>query len=80
VAEGPIVLPPAQQGACRWPACADRTAKQIEGARKVTTFSAKLLRQPKPDSFAGRKTHDPFPKEDTHMAKWIASKELQPPK
>jgi len=58
----------------------NRIAKQIEGARKVTTFSAKLLRQPKPDSFAGRKNHEPMPKEDIHMAKWMASKELQAPR
>lgn len=37
--------------------------QQIADTREATARSLELLRTPKPDSFAGRKTQEPFSKE-----------------
>ncbi len=43
----------------------DQVAKLIADARELTTRSMALLKScPKPDSFAGRKTQEPFPREE----------------
>jgi hypothetical protein len=34
---------------------------------------------PKPDTFLGRKTQEPFPKEGEEVEGYLNSKELQPP-
>jgi hypothetical protein len=54
----------------------------IEQARLVIAGSEKLLRTPIPDTFAGRKTYEPFPGEDDEppITGWLNSRELQPPK
>ena len=52
-----------------------------EYMRLVVEKSRALLSQPIPDTFLGRKMQEPFPPEDEeHMARWMASEELQPPK
>lgn len=53
----------------------------IERTREITRQSVLLLRDnPKPDSFAGRKTQEPFPQEAREeIIRWITSRELQPP-
>jgi hypothetical protein len=43
--------------------------KQSDHARKILADSCKVLREPMPDTFLGRKTQEPFPNQD----------ELQPP-
>jgi hypothetical protein len=49
----------------------DRLARSMEILRSVTI----------PDTFLGRKTQKLFPQEGNEaMARWMASKELQPPK
>ena len=55
----------------------------LEQMRNVIKQSRELrANTPVPDTFAGRKTQEPFSQEDedTRMARWMASKELQPPK
>ena len=42
----------------------DIDAQQIEQTRKLTDEAREVLRQPRPDTFLGRKTQEPFPKED----------------
>jgi len=37
--------------------------QQIADTREAMARSLELLRAPKPDSFAGRKTQEPFPQE-----------------
>jgi len=37
---------------------------QVEYIREVIKASCKVLQQPTPDTFLGRKTHEPFPQED----------------
>ncbi len=56
--------------------------EHIEQVRGVIAQGCDTLRRyPVPDTFAGRKTQEPFPQEDEeHIARWMASKELQPPK
>jgi hypothetical protein len=39
-------------------------ADHAEQMREVVRESRELLKQPAPDTFAGRKTQEPFPKED----------------
>jgi hypothetical protein len=39
-------------------------ADQAEQMREVIRESRELLKQPGPDTFVGRKTQEPFPKED----------------
>jgi hypothetical protein len=53
---------------------------QIEQIRAIIKRSRELLASsPTPDTFAGRKTQEPFPVEDEgHMARWMVSKELKP--
>jgi hypothetical protein len=54
-------------------------------AREALRKSYDALSLPVPDTFAGRKTQEPFPRNDdnsrehAHMERWLASKELQPP-
>jgi hypothetical protein len=50
--------------------------------RDFIARSLELLKSnPVPDTFVGRKTHEPFPpNENPHIQQWLASKELQPPK
>lgn len=38
--------------------------QMIADSREVSARSTELLKAPKPDSFAGRKTQEPFPQED----------------
>jgi hypothetical protein len=47
-----------------------RFDKQLEQIREVIEAACAVLRQPMPDTFLGRKTQEPFPKEN----------ELPPPK
>ena len=55
-------------------------ARQIEEIRAITKRSCQILRDnPKPDSFAGRKTQEPFPKEAETIEGYLKSKELKPP-
>ena len=54
---------------------------QLEQIRAVIKRSRQLLAGPAPDTFAGRKTQEPFPQEDEeHTALWTGgSKEMKPP-
>ena len=51
-------------------------------ARDALRKSYDLLRTPKPDTFVGRKTQEPFACEhdDPHIELWLTSKELRPPR
>ena len=42
----------------------DFAARHLELVHEAITKSRKLLNMPSPDTFAGRKTQEPFPKED----------------
>ena len=42
----------------------DRLAKVADHSRKLINDSLELLRRPAPDTFLGRETHKPFPKEE----------------
>jgi hypothetical protein len=57
-------------------------ADQLKLVRKLTTEAGEVLKRPCPDSFAGRKTQEPFPREDeaARIEDWLNSKELEPPK
>ena len=60
----------------------DYVSQQIASSRDTTRRSTELLQQSKPDSFAGRKTQEPFPAEDTMQRADIQNlihSELQPP-
>ena len=53
--------------------------KQIADSREITARAMELLRsEPKPDTFIGRKTQDPFPQEDD-PEQTKASAELKAP-
>lgn len=54
----------------------------IKQTRELTRNAREALKKPCPDTFAGRKTQEPFPKEDdgSHISRWLHSRELQPPK
>jgi len=43
-------------------------AGYVEYIGEVLKASCKVLQQPTPDTFLGRKTHEPFPKEDDQAA------------
>jgi len=52
----------------------EQVNKQIAEAREVTARAVALLRSlPKPDTFMGRKTHDPFPSEQHEDGQSTAS-------
>jgi hypothetical protein len=54
--------------------------KHLDQIREVVARSYKLLSSnPAPDTFAGRKTQEPFP-EEPQIVSWLNSKELEPPK
>jgi len=55
---------------------------QVEQTRERIKEACEVLKQHCPDSFAGRKTQEPFPQEDkdSRTDRWLNSKELQPPK
>jgi hypothetical protein len=58
----------------------ERARKQLQ---KIEEQVSQVLRQPVPDTFLGRKTHEPFPKEDPMEREDIPKLmqgELQPPK
>ncbi|WP_271593804.1 hypothetical protein [Bradyrhizobium sp. CCBAU 65884] len=60
-----------------------QVSMQIRRARDMAQRSEELLSQPKPDTFAGRKTREPFPAEDPMLREDIQNlihSELQPPK
>ena len=60
----------------------DFDVMHLELTRETIKKSRELLANgPVPDTFAGRKTQEPFPQEDetSRMAKWMAAKELMPP-
>ncbi|QOG18606.1 MULTISPECIES: hypothetical protein [Bradyrhizobium] len=38
-------------------------SEQNARIRELTAQAASVLKQPRPDTFLGRKTHEPFPKE-----------------
>ena len=60
----------------------EKDADQQNSIRAAMARSLQVLKSSSlPDTFLGRKTQEPFPQEDedTHMAKWMASKELKPP-
>jgi hypothetical protein len=48
----------------RLPTLKDLIAKHIETVRVAIAESREILKKPPPDSFAGRKTQEPFPKEE----------------
>lgn len=58
--------------------------KLVEQMRELVRRARELLHGlPPPDTFAGRKTQEPFPAENDPLdlaSPWVASKELQPPK
>jgi hypothetical protein len=62
----------------------EQVAKLVEGSRELAARAVALLKSyPRPSSFAGRKTQEPFPAQDdpisrTDIQKLIHS-ELQPP-
>ena len=62
----------------------DSDLEQIEQTRDLIAHSLGVLRNnPAPDTFAGRKTQEPFPEEedlDTRTGHWMTTKELLPPK
>jgi len=41
----------------------EQVASQTERSREITRRSVEMLKEPMPDTFLGRKTHDPFPNE-----------------
>lgn len=41
----------------------DQVASQTERAREIARRSVEILKASAPDTFLGRKTHDPFPSE-----------------
>ena len=53
--------------------------KQSDHARKIVADSCKVLLEPMPDTFLGRKTQEPFPNQDEEIEVYLNSKELQPP-
>jgi len=58
VDEHPFFLPSIQQ-----------VSQQIAETREVMARTVELLKQlPKPDSFAGRKTQEPFPREQDGLS------------
>ena len=66
-----------------WLADRDFDMMHIEHMRNVIKRSRELLANtPVPDTFLGRKTPEPSPPldQETRIANWMASKELQPPK
>lgn len=60
----------------------DRAADdaQVRMIRDILASCMEALRSPVPDTFAGRKTQEPFPKEDDQPGGRLHSDELQPPK
>ncbi|WP_407180258.1 hypothetical protein [Bradyrhizobium sp. STM 3562] len=42
----------------------EELARQTERTREITKQAVELLRQPVPDTFLGRKTQEPFPREE----------------
>lgn len=59
----------------------DLDARYLEQVRRVLAESCDLLQHNlPPDSFAGRKTQEPFPKEDHALDGWLNALELQAPK
>ena len=46
------------------PRCDSRVTKLSEDSRKLINDSLELLRQLPSDTFLGRETHKPFPKEE----------------
>jgi hypothetical protein len=40
--------------------------KHADQVRKAIRESLEILKLPRPDTFLGRKTHEPFPSEDDH--------------
>lgn len=60
----------------------DYDMMHVEQIREVIKRSRELLaNNPVPDTFAGRKTHEPFPEEGNKSPtdRYTDSKELQPP-
>jgi hypothetical protein len=60
----------------------DYLSQQIANTRDITASSRKLLDDSKPNTFAGRKTREPFPDEDPMERADIQNlinSELQPP-
>ncbi|MCP3369065.1 hypothetical protein [Bradyrhizobium cajani] len=58
-------------------------AEQMRTIREGLARSMELLRRaPVADTFLGRKTQEPFPREDEaiRIDRWLSSRELQPPK
>jgi hypothetical protein len=48
--------------------------------RHSSAKAAEALKSPKPDTFLGRKTQEPFPMADDEAERWAHSPGLQPPK
>lgn len=59
-------------------------ARQIADSRDTLASSEALLREGKPNTFAGRKSQEPFPAEDDPIERAdiqnLIHSELQPPK
>ena len=60
-------------------------SNEVERTRDIIRDSKELLREPRPDTFAGRKTREPPPSEDDDpMARpdiqKLINSELRPPK
>ncbi len=53
----------------------------LEQMRNLIAESRALLRHNSPDTFAGRRTQEPFPAEDgqPQISRWLDSRELKPP-
>ncbi|RXG88028.1 hypothetical protein EAS61_30400 [Bradyrhizobium zhanjiangense] len=73
MAERPSALPPAKQGSTAVPDNDNHTrrihdeaaaiARQSAYIRDLVARSCEILKQPVPDTFLGRRTHEPFPRE-----------------
>jgi hypothetical protein len=55
---------------------------QMKQIRELTKAAREALKQPTPDTFLGRKTQEPFPREgeESRIEPWLNSKKLWPPK
>ncbi len=63
----------------------ERMWDQVQETRKISERSARILKEnPKPSTFLGRKTQEPFPKHDDPIERIdiqrLINSELQPPK
>lgn len=55
-------------------------SQATEQSRKLVAQSRELLKQSRPDTFAGRKAEEPPPQAYGVIERWLNSPGLQPPK